>query len=214
MTTFTNQHSILKTVTKVIRYLLFLFSFPFLTNCTKEKNINSNDDFLKIDTTLIGVKIYDKNLGIKFNTPKNWLLTPTLASKKEISLYGKGIKGQEKFIFTPTYVFFNTTTSGLLNVGMVVFEDSGRVSNANFELYKSTLSQKLNPNLKAMVNFTKAGMNFTYFKGEQQNFVWITLVCSNLKGSVIQFNYNSVKQNYALEENAIQSSIATILPVK
>ncbi len=200
-------YSLNKFFTLLLPFFVCLF---LLFGCGKGNEFGSAGDFASVDTSLIGIEISDSNLGVKFNPPKNWELTSTLASKKVLGLGGKGSKEKGRFIFLPAYIFFNHETDQLLNVGTVVFDDSGKTFAADFELYKSTLSRSLNPNIKSMANFVKDGLHFTYFKGEQQNFVWIKIICQNLKGSTVQFDYNSTKDNFAAQEKAIKSSIATI----
>lgn len=182
-----------------------------MLSCKKGNDSGGDSDYFSFDKSGIGIEIADQEMGIKFHPPKNWELRQSSISQKIQSR--DSANPNDKFIYQPTYVFFNNSSGGLLSVGKVVSSDSTLTGSSKLNFYKGLLSSKhKNDNLIA-ANFVNSKIYFSQFKIEKQNLISYKLLFQNNKGDIIEFDYN-IPVNAAEEsDHFIKSSIGSIKPL-
>ena len=189
--------------------ILVIASLIAIYNCKGNKSGDSEGEFYNTNKSKLGIQIVDKNLGIQFYPPKNWVLMPSSLSKKIETR--KGIaNASDSFIYQPTYVFYNDSTRGILSIGKVSTDDTTLSSNAKMNYYKSLLSNKYKNNDLSLASFSNANITFTQFKFTTENLVSFRLIFENSKKEIVQMDFTVSIDYQNSTSDAIKSSIGSI----
>lgn len=194
-----------------LKYLIFIFNLGTIVliyNCSGNKS-GEDEEFYSNDKSKIGIHVIDKDLGIKFYPPKDWLLMPSSLSKKIETRKGM-ISTEDKFVYQPTYLFYNDSTRGILSVGKVTTSDTTLSRDAKLNYYKSIISSKYKNNELSIGNFTNANITFTQFKFRKENLVSLKLIFENSKKEIVQVDYTILVDFENSTDTAIKSSIGSI----
>lgn len=195
-----------KTMIKNFLYqILILFSIIIVFSCSG-KGENNDSDFFLSDKNEIGIELLDQDLGVKFNPPKDWELTPASLSKKIENKTNTG----DGFIYQPVYLFFNRSNLGVLSAGRIISADSTLSGSAQLNYYKSFLAEKYKNSELTLGSFTHAKINFTQIKYEKENLISYKIFFLSSRNKIIQFEYSIRKENLDKSLTAIKSSIGSI----
>ncbi|KUG27068.1 hypothetical protein ASZ90_003084 [hydrocarbon metagenome] len=152
-------------------------------------------------------KTIDINIGITFRAPNNWDLRSSEISKRVER--SKGIIGE--FVYNPSYIFFDDSTTSVLNLGKVIPPDSllGREDVLN--IYSQILVSKHANELEYEVDqFAKDGIKFTQFSIDQGSIISKRLIFQNKFQDIIQFEFTSKATLFNSEYEKIKQSIGSI----
>ncbi len=179
----------------------------FLLFCSKQEKTSSPkvaELTFEIDSTKLELTSYNQDLGIQFNTPKEWKPIPRSLfeefSKQISSIFLEG----NDFIVNPIFIFLNQQNKSLLYISQFQkFEDSTTVKK-----YKDLIQETFSP-IK-VGDFLKDDIIFTQYLIQDENRVNFKLLFFNSKNQLIQFDYIVPKDVYVPELKAIESSIGSI----
>ena len=188
-------------ITKIFLFLTILT----LYSCSGKK-VDDNSDFFIENKNEIGIELVDQDLGIKFNPPKGWELTPSSLSKK----IENKLNPNDGYVYQPIYVFFNRASLGFLSAGKVILTDTTLASSAKLNYYKSFLTDKYKNVNCSLGNFSNNKIYFTQFRYEKANLISYKLFFQNSKNEIVQFEYSIRKEILEQSSIAIKSSIGTI----
>lgn len=188
-----------------LNYIFILFSIPFIFSCSG-KSDKSDSDFFLTNKNEIGIELIDQDLGVKFNPPKDWELTPSSLSKK---IENKASAG-DGFIYQPVYLFFNRSNLGVLSAGKIISADSTLSGSAQLNYYKSFLAEKYKNSELTLGNFTHSKLNFTQVKYEKENLISYKIFFISSRNIIVQFEYSIRKENLDANLASIKSSIGSI----
>lgn len=186
-------------------FSLLTISF-FLNSCSDKKDSADNDSYFSFDKSKVGIEVADQELGIKFNPPAGWDLTPSSISKK-IESCGAA---NDSFIYKPTYIFFNDTTGSLLSVGKVITNDSTLSQSSVLNYYKGLISSKHKNDKLAIGGFVHSKIAFTQFEIRKENLLSFKIIFENTSNEIIQFDYTIRQNSFDKSESAIKASIGSI----
>ena len=193
----------------ILKIIFTLFYAAAFYNCGGNKNDGNPADFISNDSTKLGVEIIDKDLGVKFFPPKDWVLMQSSLSKKVENR--KGISNPaDNFIYQPVYVFLDNQTHGFLSIGTVSTGDSALHNSAVLNYYKGLVSSKYKDNNLSIGSFTNSGITFTQFKFTKENLISLKLVFQNSSSEIIQLDYTVPAEFQNSSDSAIRSSIGSI----
>ena len=194
---------------RLITILPLLILVFFIISCEEEKV--PEKVFYSSETTLLQQKTTDFDLGIKFNSPINWDLRSTEISKRVENKAGyKGIRGE--FIYSPSYVYFDDSTTSVLSLGKVEPPDSLKGREGLLNLYSQILISKKSTDTGYEVDqFVKDGIKFTQFTINRGSIVSKRLVFQNKFKDIIQFEYTSKTSQFKSEYEKIKQSIGSII---
>jgi hypothetical protein len=180
----------------------------FIISCEEEKA--PEKVFYSSETSLLQQKATDFDLGIKFSPPQKWDLRSTEISKRIENKGGyKGIRGE--FIYSPSYVYFDDSTTSVLSLGKVEPPDSLKGREGLLNLYSQILISKKSTNTDYSVDqFIKDGVKFTQFSIDRGSIVSKRLVFQNKFKDIIQFEYTSKAKHFNSEYEKIKQSIGSI----
>ncbi len=195
-----------KIIHKIVLSLLGLF---LIIKCSGGGSNQSDEDFYINDKSLLGIEVVDKDLGIKIQPPKDWILMPSSLSKKIEARNGMS-NNQENFIYQPVYLFFNDSTGGVLSVGKVANVDSTLSKYSTINYYKSLLSTKYKNNDLTIGCFTKSNIAFSQFRFKKENLVSIKLIFENSHKEIIQADYSFPEVFANSVNDIVKSSIGSI----
>jgi hypothetical protein len=185
---------------------IFLFSSIIILYSCSGKKAGDDSDFFLDNKNEIGIELADQELGVKFNPPKDWELTPSSLSRK----IENKTNLSDGFVYQPVYLFFNRASLGVLSSGKVISNDTTLTGSAKLNYYKSFLAKKYkNANL-SLANFVNAKIQFTQIKYEKENLVSYKLFFQNSRNEIVQFEYSVRKEILEQSLNAIKSSIGSI----
>lgn len=180
-----------------------------MVSCEDEKVPEKK--FYSTKTTDLAQKTTDFDLGIIFNSPKNWDLRSTEISRRIENKRGyKGIKGE--FIYEPSYVFFDDSTTSVLSLGRVEPPDSLKGRSGLLNFYSQILvSKEIGENDNEVDQFVKDEIKFTQFTLDRGSIISKRLVLQNKFDDLIQFEYTSRKNFFDSEYQKILQSIGSII---
>ncbi|MBA4407282.1 hypothetical protein C0389_08415 [bacterium] len=201
-------------MTRLLKYklvhstLALIISAMLFFSCKKGTDEQDYSDYFSFDKNLTGMEVVDQELGLKFYPPKNWELQQTSISKKIETRDSANPK--DNFVYSPTYIFFEKSTGGLLSVGKVVTADTTLAKSARLNFYKGLISTKHKNDKLVSGDFVHSKIYFSQFKIEKYNLVSFKLFFLNLNSEIIEFDY-TIPANY-LEgiQPSIKSSIGSI----
>lgn len=183
--------------------ILSLISFIFIS-CEDEKS--PAVIFYSSGTNELIDKTTDFNLGITFRSPINWdLRTSEISKRIEKS---KGIIGE--FVFNPSYLFFDDSTTSVLNLGKVITPDSLKGREDVLNIYSQILISKQSGLDHKVDQFVKDGIKFTQFSIDQGSIISKRLIFQNKFEDIIQFEFTSKATHFNSEYEKIKQSIGSI----
>lgn len=184
-----------------------LLTISFFLNCCSDKKDSGNDNsYFSFDKSKVGIEVADQELGIKFNPPAGWDLTPSSISKK---IESRGA-ANDSFIYKPIYIFFNDTIGSLLSVGKVITNDSTLSQGSTLNYYKGLISSKHKNDKLSIGQFVHSKIAFTQFEIRKQNLLSFKIIFENSSKEIIQFDYTIRQNTLDKSESAIRSSIGSI----
>ncbi|MBI1938753.1 MAG: hypothetical protein HYS25_11605 [Ignavibacteriales bacterium] len=186
-------------------FSLLVFSF-FLNSCSDKKDAEDSSSYFSFDKSKIGIEVADQELGIKFNPPAGWDLTPASISKK---IESRG-SANDSFIYKPTYIFFNGTTGSLLSVGKVITNDSTLSKSSVLNYYKGLISSKHKNDKLSIGKFINSKIAFTQFEIRKENLLSFKIIFENRNREIIQFDYTIRQNSFDKSESVIKASIGSI----
>lgn len=190
-----------------LRYLILLFAAYLFISCSGKKSQEEEAaNLFSFDKTKIGIEISDGLLGIKFNPPLDWDLTPSSLSKKIENRNNPG----DGFIYEPVYVFFDKANGSVLSCGKVNSTDTSAAKSSEINFYKGLLSTKYKNSNMSMHTFVHSQITFTLVKFEKENLSGSKLFFQNSSGQIIQLEYSFRKDSEELVSPAIKASIGSI----
>lgn len=180
-----------------------------MVSCEEEKVPEKN--FYSTNTADLAQKTTDFDLGIIFNSPRNWDLRSTEISRRIENKRGyKGIKGE--FIYDPSYVFFDDSTTSVLSLGKVKPPDSLKGRSGLLNFYSQILvSKESDQNDHQVDQFVKDEIKFTQFTIDRGSIISKRLIFQNNFDDLIQFEYTSRKSFFDSEYQKILQSIGSII---
>lgn len=192
----------------LLKILPLFIIIIFITSCEEEKA--PEKVFYSSETAGLAQKASDFDLGIKFRPPKNWDLRSTEISKRVENKGGfQGIQGE--FIYSPSYVYFDDSTTSVLSFGKVIPPDSLNGRDGLLNLYSQILTSKESTNTNYEVDqFIKDGIKFTQFSIDRGSIISKRLVFQNKFKDIIQFEYTSKASQFKSEYEKIKQSIGSI----
>ena len=191
----------------IISKFLIITLISFLLFCSKQNKTSSpevTELAFEVDSTRLELTRHDQYLGIQFNSPKGWTLTPKTLfeafSKQESSTFLEG----SDFKISPISIFLNQEKKSILYISqMHGFQDSTSV-----DKYKDLIQRIFSPN--KVGDFFKDNILFTQYLIQDENRVNFKLLFFNSKNQLIQFDYIVPNNFYISELKAIESSIGSI----
>ena len=190
-----------------LRYLILLLAGYLLVSCSGKKGREEEAaNLYSFDKTKIGIEISDDALGIKFNPPLDWDLTPSSLSKKIENRNNPG----EGFIYEPVYIFFDKANGSVLSCGKVNSTDTTVTKSSEINFYKGLLSTKYKDSNISMHTFVHSQITFTLVMFEKENLSGSKLFFQNSSGQIIQLEYSFRKDSEELVSSAIKASIGSI----
>jgi len=189
--------------------ILTLFAIIFcIISCEEEKT--PEKVFYSSKTTGLAQKVTDFDLGIKFSPPKEWDLRSTEISNRVENKGGyQGIQGE--FIYSPSYVYFDDSTTSVLSLGKVIPPDSLIGREGLLNLYSQILASKKSTDSNYEIDqFIKDGIKFTQFSIDRGSIISKRLVFQNKFKDIIQFEYTSKATQFKTEFEKIKQSIGSI----
>lgn len=196
------KHKLVHSTLAVIISAMFFFS------CKKGADEQDYSDYFSFDKNLNGMEVVDQELGLKFYPPKNWELQQTSISKKIEAR--DSANPNDNFVYSPTYVFFDDSTGGLLSVGKVVTADTTLAKSARLNFYKGLISTKHKNDNLVSGNFIHSKIYFSQFKIEKYNLVSFKLFFLNLDSEIIEFDYTIPAGYLESTKPSIKASIGSI----
>ena len=193
---------------KKYKLILILFLIIFVTNCEDEKL--PEKVYFSVETNLLNSKSTDFNLGIKFSPPEKWdLRSSEISNRVENKLGYKGIIGE--FVYKPSYVYFDDSTTSVLSLGKVIPPDSLIGRSGLLNLYSQILVSKKSVDSDYEVDqFVKDGIKFTQFTIERGSIISKRLIFQNKFEDIIQFEFTSKSKQFNSEYAKIMQSIGSI----
>lgn len=189
--------------------LFLLVSVFIITSCGGKQNADDTEYFLS-NRSEIGIELVDQELGLKFNPPKNWELTPSSLSRK----IENKINQNDSFIYEPVYLFFNNKTRAILSVGKIVASDSLLSGSAKLNFYKNYLVSKYKDANLSVGNFSIEDVQLSQVRYEKENLIAYKIFFLNSRKEIIQLEYSVQKDALNSCLIAIKSSIGTIRTIK
>ncbi len=190
-----------------LRYLILLFAGYLLVSCGGKKSPEEEAaNLYSSDKTKIGIEISDDVLGIKFNPPLDWDLTPSSLSKKIENRNNPS----DGFIYEPVYVFFDKANGSILSCGKVSSTDTTVATSSHINFYKGLLSTKYKNSNLSMHSFVHSRIAFTVIKFDKENLTGNKLFFQNSSGQIIQLEYSFRKDSEETVTPAIKASIGSI----
>ena len=195
----------MKRLTTILPLFILIF---LIISCEEEKT--PEKVFYSPGTSLLQQMATDFDLGIKFNPPKKWDLRSTEISKRIENKGGyKGFRGE--FIYSPSYVYFDDSTTSVLSLGKVIPPDSLKGRDGLLNLYSQILVSKESTNTDYEIDqFIKDGVKFTQFSIDRGSIISKRLVFQNSFKDIIQFEYTSKAKHFTSEYEKIKQSIGSI----
>ena len=197
------------TIKRSYKWIVPVIIIILLGGCKSKSVVSNSVEYFTNDKTKLGIEVADQELGIRFFPPIGWELKQTLISKRPMGVSKSSQQGGN-FAYTPIYIFFNDSTSGLFSAGKVEGGDSSLTKSARLNYYKSDLADKYKDNKLLIGSFINSRISFTYIKLEKENLISIKLLFMNQTGELIQFDYTIPANRLPLVENAIKASIGSI----
>lgn len=188
--------------------LAICLSTVLFFSCGKGDSLQDDSDYFTFDKSLHGIEVVDQELGIKYFPPKNWELQQSMISKKTESRDSSN--PNDKFIYSPTYVFFDDSTGGFLSVGKVVTSDTMLAKGARLNFYKGLISSKYKNESLIIGNFIHSKIYFSQIKFEKYNLVSFKLLFLNANNEILEFDYTIPSKFFEGTEPSIKSSIGSI----
>lgn len=193
-------------------------SFIFLLFLLSCKGNDEGDwfsgDFYNTDTSKLAEEIIDQSLGTKFNPPANWLIQSAELSRKIETKNSFHDSPQNRFEYSPQYLFFNQSGGSLLSVGYVEYSDSSLNSELSFNNYKNLLGNKLRNDKISIASFTKSGIKFFQIKSEKEDLINFKILYLNQNSKIIQFDCTIRRENLESEMESLKSTIGSIQLVR
>jgi hypothetical protein len=191
----------------IISNLFIISSVSFLLFCSKPDKTPSPEVAeltFEVDSTKLELPNQDQDLGIQFNAPKGWILTPkTLLeafSNRDSSIFLE----EADFKITPISICLNQETRCLLYISKI----HGIQDSASVDKYKDLIQRIFSPT--KVGDFLKDNIRFTQYLIQDERRVNFKLLFFNSKNQLIQFDYIVPKDVYLSELKAIESSIGSI----
>lgn len=185
-------------------FFLSVTLFIFIS-CEDEKSPEVT--FYSFETSELTDKTTDFNLSITFRSPLNWDLRTSEISKRTDK--SKGIIGE--FVYNPSYLFFDDSTTSVLNLGKVITPDSLKGREDVLNIYSQILVSKQSSELDYKVDqFAKDEIKFTQFSIDQGSIISKRLIFQNKFQDIIQFEFTSKAAFFNSEYEKIKQSIGSI----
>ncbi len=193
---------------KAFSLISILFLIFCIISCEDEKS--PEIIYFSNDKSLLAEQNTDFKLGIKFNPPQNWDLRSTEISRKIENR--QGFRGERvKFVYSPSHVYFDDSTTSVLSLGRVEPPDSLKGRSGLLNYYSQILISKPgSENEQKIAQFMKDGIRFSQFTIEKGSIISKRLIFQNKFDDIIQFEYTSKTSMFDLEYEKIKQSIGSI----
>lgn len=189
-----------------LRHIILLVALGLFSHCGDKNKSNEDSELYTNDKSMIGIEISDEELGIKFNSPKDWELTPSSLSKKVENRNNPG----DGFIYEPIYVFFEKEHGSVLSVGKVNSTDTLISKNSEVNFYRGLLSSKYKNSEMSLHSFVHSRIEFTLVRFSKENLTAYKLFFQNRRQQIVQLEYSFRKNSAELVVPAIKASIGSI----
>ncbi|MFA7422017.1 MAG: hypothetical protein WCZ90_20200 [Melioribacteraceae bacterium] len=189
-----------------LRHMILLAALGLFSHCGDKNKSDDNTELYTTDKSQIGIEISDEELGVKFNPPKDWELTPSSLSKKIENRNNPG----DGFIYEPVYVFFDKVNGSVLSGGKVNSTDSLVSKSSEINFYKGLLSAKYKNSKMSLHNFVQSGISFTLVRFSKENLTAHKLFFQNSKQQIVQLEYSFRKDFADSVLPAIKASIGSV----
>lgn len=178
-----------------------------LCYCSKQEDESAqqaNELMFVVDSTKLELSTHLADLGIVFNSPKNWEpiaddLFKELSSKTSIANFTDSV-----FSCKPISIFLNPDNNSMLFITSV----QGISDTSSFVKYKNLLHEKLSP--RKTGDFLKDQVTFSQFLIQNDQYINFKLLFQNSRHQFIQFDYIIPTNSYVSELKAIEASIGSI----
>ncbi|MFC2082095.1 hypothetical protein ACFLQT_00030 [Bacteroidota bacterium] len=196
-------------------YFVILFTvigILIFTQCGKPETDDSRLG-LEVDSTKFGKYISDNSLQIEYYAPIDWKHMQSEISEKNESLINKR-KAKERYIYSPSHIFFNDSTRSILNVGEVNDSSNNGKPDSLIINYVNMLTAKFEGDDFYVEDLEPNDVKLKQFMIKKPQIVSYKIIFENKKGKLIQFDYTVPNQFFEAERIAISSSISTIRYLK
>lgn len=192
---------------KVITALIIVSICVIYCGGSNDKN-EKKFEFAISDQTQLGLETFDKDLGIRFNPPKNWKFqSASLSRKTEETKNSTSL--QESFTYQPVYLFFDDSTGSVLSVGFVDNGDSTISADFKRNQYKNILNDKYSKDSATVNEFSYSKINYTLLKFERNSLISYKILFTD-KSSLIMFDFTLREEYHDSELRKIKSCIGSI----
>ncbi len=189
-----------------LRHIVLLAALGLFSNCGDKNKSDESSELYTNDKSQIGIEISDEVLGIKFNSPKDWELTPASLSKKIENRNNPG----DGFIYEPVYVFFDKVNGSVLSAGKVNSTDTLISKSSEVNFYKGLLSSKYKNSEMSLHSFVHSRISFTLVRFNKENLTDYKLFFQNSRQQIVQLEYSFRKDSVDSVLPAVKASIGSI----
>jgi len=186
---------------------LTIFIIVIVSFCSRENNNTSEKTpelIFEVDSTQIELTNYGQDLGIQFNTPKEWNLIPQSLFKEFSKQIATNFLEGNDFKAKPISIFLNQQNKSCLYISQFQnLQDSTSVKK-----YKDLIQRNFSPT--KVGDFLKDDIIFTQYLIQNDAQINFKLLFFNSKNQLIQFDYIVPTNSYLSELKAIESSIGSI----
>ena len=193
----------------IIALLLVLMMFNYCGG--KKDKVEEQFDFAISDESQLGLETFDKDLGVKFNSPKKWKFQSASLSRK-IEETKNSTNINESFSYQPVYLFFDDSTGSVLSVGFVDNGDTTVSYDFKRNQYKNILHDKYSKDSATVNEFSYLKINYTLLKFERNSLISYKILFTSNKG-LIMFDFTIRNEYHDSELRKVKACIGSILSI-
>lgn len=187
---------------------LIIVSICFTYCGERKEGSDRKFEFAISDETQLGLETFDKDLGIKFNPPKNWKFQSASLSRK-IEETKNSTSLHESFTYQPIYLFFDDSTGSVLSVGFVDNGDSTISADFKRNQYKNILYDKYSKDSATVNEFSYSKINYTLLRFERNSLISYKILFTG-KNRLVMFDFTLREEYHDTELRKIKSCIGSI----
>jgi len=191
----------------ILHKCLIISFVVFLLFCSKQEKTSSLETAeltFEVDSTKLELTVYNQDLGIQFNAPKEWTPIPRSLFEEFSKQISSNFLEGDGFKVSPVSIFLNQQNKCLLYISHLQnLEDSTTVKK-----YKDLIQTTFSPT--KVGDFLKDDIIFTQYLIQDDAQINFKLLFFNSKNQLIQFDYILPNDSYLSELKAIESSIGSI----
>jgi hypothetical protein len=177
----------------------------------KKDKVEEQFDFAISDESQLGLETFDKDLGVKFNSPKKWKFQSASLSRK-IEETKNSTNINESFSYQPVYLFFDDSTGSVLSVGFVDNGDTTVSYDFKRNQYKNILHDKYSKDSATVNEFSYLKINYTLLKFERNSLISYKILFTSNKG-LIMFDFTIRNEYHDSELRKVKACIGSILSI-